>query len=302
VRQQLDVLRSYLRYAALTLDDGGAWEIRPWGMEGEFRWPFARGAITTPTTSSGPAWYGDVTVGMTLHCYPVPQASAELSLIEVERVKELLYVGFEIGCDYTDPILAGPDVTDFLAEPGGILPAGSYLYAVTALGHTGETTVGLASGDVVPNGSSCAILWEPLLQARGYRVYRSDNGGPFGMLVELGLESVTFIDSGVLLPESLVFPPAVSTATVKVKSGKRRMPLYDYAGVPLDGLDAFSVTRHPSDYVRVVDHSLDHDVDPEDDTQFRVVSQLRCTWRRRGVVPSGRKLVREVRIQTTEPS
>lgn len=196
MRTSADVLRSTLRYTALALGD--EWEVRPWGTEGEFKFPFARVAITVPpSVPLGSAYVHDVTMGLAVHAYPVPGATPDESIMEVERVRDLLHVAFFEGFVYED----------------------------------------------------------------------------------------------------VLNPVAVPPTTVKVRSAPRRVPLYDYDGVPLDGPDAFSVARNPSDYFRVIECPIDAGVDPEDDTQWRVIAQPRISWRRIALVASGHKIVEEVRLK-----
>lgn len=296
MRTSADVLRSLIRYSALMLGD--EWEVRPWGTEGEFKFPFARVAVVAPpVVTTGPAHTSDMAMTLAIHAYPIPGSTPDESIMEVERVKELFHLGIEVGFGYTDDLVP-PAVVQATPLPiNGALAADVWHYAVTAITATGES---LPSAEVVASttGSSGSVilLWTPVTGARSYRLYRRSIGtpGPLRLLVELAQPS--FVDAG-LVATSGTNPPTTTTATTTVRSSKKRIPLYDYVGVPLDGATAFSNTRHANDYFNVTDCPIDQGVDPEDETQFRVIAQPRVTWRRPGSVPSGHKVVTEVRLQ-----
>lgn len=205
VRTSADALRSMLRYTWKLLehdtppvwrDEQSEWEIRPWGMEGAFKFPFARVAAITPTQHTGSAVIRESARTFALHLYPVPLGSPEDSIMEVERVEELLTVAFETGFMYIDQ----PDPVD-------------------------------------------------------------------------------------------------SSTWLEVRSAPRRVPLYDYAGVPLDGPNSVSYARAPHDFLRVTECPINRIVDPEDDRYWLVTAEPRVTWRRRGRVPVDGPLVKEVRVE-----
>lgn len=294
MRTTADALRSMIRYAALAL--GEEWEVRPWGAEGEFKFPFARVAIVAPPETTGSAHTNDLAMTLAVHAYPTPGATPDASIMEVERVRMLLHDGIFVGFSYYDPLIAPAYIGFDTLKIGGQLATGSYHYGITSVAPEGESVV---SADVVavvtgPKGS-VRMLWSPVAGARSYRVYRGSAAGTRTLLAQVTVPE--FNDEGLIAP-GVTQPPAASSATIVVRSKNRRVPLYDYAGVPLDGPTAFSVTRHPSDFLRVLGCPIDHGVDPEDDTQFRVIAQPRVTWRRMGSVPSGHKPVTEVRLQT----
>jgi hypothetical protein len=74
----------------------------------------------------------------------------------------------------------------------------------------------------------------------------------------------------------------------------RRVPLYDFAGVPLE---QSSSARYDHDFMRVVDFSTSLVPDPLDARLIRVVADLRCTWRRGGRYPRGTQVVQDVKSQ-----
>ena len=78
-----------------------------------------------------------------------------------------------------------------------------------------------------------------------------------------------------------------------------RVPLYDYGLVPEIGAGATAGVRHPSDYLRVDDLSINRMHDPTDERLISVVADVRCTWRRSPLVPSTAKIVQEVIIEQT---
>jgi hypothetical protein len=104
------------------------------------------------------------------------------------------------------------------------------------------------------------------------------------------------------LPAALyVYPPALDTGEatfaaaaaaddllftafrIGVGEGRpMRVPLYDYAGV---GLDEASEVRAASDYLRVLDLSVEHHQSPEDEDLWTIIANLRLGWRRMGEQP-----------------
>jgi hypothetical protein len=117
MRTGVDALRSIHRYVwkavendvpPLWQDEARSWEVRMWGSEGTFGFPFARVAAITPVTYSGPASWREAARTFAVHLYPVPMSDPEASLMEVERVEEILAVAFETGFEYLDQ----PDPAD----------------------------------------------------------------------------------------------------------------------------------------------------------------------------------------------
>lgn len=293
MRAILDVHRSMMRYAARSL--GPEWEVRPWGVEGEFKFPFARVAIVAPPDTTGPAHTNDITMTVAVHAYPTPGENPEASWFEAERVRQLLHDSIFRGYEYVDPLIPPAYVAASAFPFGGVLPVGSYHYGLTAVAPSGESVASMDVPVVTARVGSVRLLWGPVAGARSYRVYRGSAAGNRGLMAEV--MDPGFDDDGLVVP-GVTLPPVSSAATSKVRSANKRIPLYDYADVPLDGPEAFSNVRHPSDYFRVLSCTIDHGVDPEDDTQFRVIAQARVTWRRTGYVSSGHKIVTEVRLQS----
>lgn len=68
------------------------------------------------------------------------------------------------------------------------------------------------------------------------------------------------------------------------KGRPRRIPLYDFDGVPLHET---SYARDPRDFLQVVDFSARTLPDPEEARNVAVVADVRVRWRRPGGVPFG---------------
>lgn len=205
MRTGLDALRSIHRYVwkaleddvpPMWMDEPRPWEIRLWGTEGTFGFPFARVAAITPMTATGAGVRREVTRTFACHLYPVPLGDPEASLMEVERVEEILVVAFETGFTYVDR----PDPDD-------------------------ENT------------------W------------------------------------------------------VEVHTAPRRIPLYDYEGVPLDGPASVSYRRAESDWLRALACPINRLTDPEDDRYWLVTCEPRVTWARRGRVPKDGPIVQDVNLR-----
>lgn len=117
MRTGVDALRSIQRYVWKALEDDvpplwqdkqNEWEVRLWATEGTFAFPFARVAAITPVSYQGSAVIREATRTFAVHTYPVPLSDPESSIMEVERVEEILTVAFETGFTYTDK----PDPAD----------------------------------------------------------------------------------------------------------------------------------------------------------------------------------------------
>lgn len=78
----------------------------------------------------------------------------------------------------------------------------------------------------------------------------------------------------------------------------RRVPLYDYEGVPID--EGTSLRRYP-DFLRVLDASVDRAQAPEDEKKWTVTAELRLGWRRAGELPSGTRLSQSLHTEFSTP-
>lgn len=82
-----------------------------------------------------------------------------------------------------------------------------------------------------------------------------------------------------------------------------RVPLYDYAGVPISGPDSGvdETHRQPHDYMRVeAPPSVDPNVDPDDDSLWSVTANIRMSWVRSAAVPSTAMTTDRVGVEATE--
>lgn len=306
MRTEEDVLRSLQRYVWQALADDTPlgrdgvprpWEVRFWGAEGEFEFPFARVASTTAQSSTGPASWQDVSRSYTVHAYPTPQATQEESLIECSRVEELLYVAFNVGFTYRDPLSQPYGIVLAQAPVLGAIRAGTYVYAVTARSADGESVASLpASVTTVGSMSRVFMGWNEVQGASSYGVYVGPDAGHLSLLAVTA--DAFFVDDGSVAASGSA-PPLTGTGTVGVRSAPKRVPLYDYADLPLDGDGSVSFRRSTSDYMIVKSVTIDRLPDPEDDRYWVVIAQPMITWRRVGRVPSGSQIIQDVRLRET---
>lgn len=83
--------------------------------------------------------------------------------------------------------------------------------------------------------------------------------------------------------------------------GPRRVPLWDFEGVPLDRSALTTGKRKDGDfwhgdYIRLNDVSINRVRDPNDPRLYAVVADIRCGWRRRGRLPSEGETMRSVKV------
>lgn len=302
MRTGVDALRSIHRYVWKMLegdtsvyqDEERDWEIRLWGTEGEFRFPFARVAAITPVTYTGPAVQRDAARTFAVHLYPVPKDSPEASIMEVERIEEIVTVAFETGFTYDDSPLPLIELSGSIADAGVGELNGSYAWGVTALGRADvESEVMQLGGEAAVN-RSVLITWDVVPGATGYNVYRKGGFGGWGLRATV--IAPTFTDA---LDHAGVIDYSTQPPDYRVTSAPHRIPLYDYDGVPLDGPDSVSYARGTRDFLRVVSCPINRITDPEDDRYWLVTAEPRVTWRRTGRVPSGTQIVQSVRLTET---
>lgn len=89
---------------------------------------------------------------------------------------------------------------------------------------------------------------------------------------------------GLDLGEAARFPGG----PVRPRAGPDRIPLYDYAGVLLEGTDAersLPPATEPTGWLRVNDSGALSVQDPEDARRWTVVLELRVSWERPGRMP-----------------
>jgi hypothetical protein len=277
------------RYIALALPD---YEVRLWDEKGTFQRPFARVALVGPELPTGPKQHAEIVQPMTIHAYPHEQDTIEKAITEAEGVEQLLYDAFRVGVSYDDPLTEPRGLVAFPHRPGGTLGPGSYTYVVTAANAGGES---VASDDVVavvsagPVDGRVVLGWWRVPGATEYRVYRGLNVA--GARLIGTTTNVEFEDVGI--PLGVPAPPATGTGTARVSGAPNRVPLYDYDGI---ADESGSIYRDPSDFISLVDLSINALHDPVDERLIHVIADTRIGWRRRGRVASGTKLVDSVRV------
>ena len=109
---------------------------------------------------------------------------------------------------------------------GGTLGAGTYNWVVTAI--QGQKGTGLVSGFVpaqtLASAQSAAVVlgsanivpvaWTPVLNATGYRLYRTANGGStWALIAETNATVTTYQDNGSVITGSISLPATNTTAT-----------------------------------------------------------------------------------------
>lgn len=92
----------------------------------------------------------------------------------------------------------------------GTLPAGGYVYAVTALAaNGGETTVSATVAPVLALDGGCRVSWEVVVGAVSYRVYRGPDAPSLALLAEVAAK--TFYDDGAMDADGPA-PPTANSA------------------------------------------------------------------------------------------
>jgi hypothetical protein len=98
------------------------------------------------------------------------------------------------------------------ATSGCALSGGTYVYVVTSLNSSGETTAD-TKGTVarVGEGGCATIRWSAVAGASGYRIYRGASTAQVSYLATVPGDAVSFEDEGLTLPEGGP-PPSANTA------------------------------------------------------------------------------------------
>ena len=294
MRTRADALRSMKRYVALALGD--AWEVRLFDEPGTFDRPLALVAQVGAGLYSGPAHASDIVQPMTVHCYPEESQfkTVEDALLGAEEVEKLLYQAFRVGVSYDDPLMPPPSLVCVDFDHGGQLPADTYRYRVSSVNPGGESTATVAVVETTAGPQSrMELAWTPAPGAASYRVYRAVGAGASKLLAEVPWPATSYTDNG-SVAQGTQDPPATGTGVARITSGPMRVPLYDYDGRPYSGENASSAVREASDHLRVVDLSFATLHDAADDRLIRVVAEVRTSWRRRGRVHSGTKVLKSV--------
>lgn len=117
--------------------------------------------------------------------------------------------------DVTITIAVSPGPVGFGAAAsgtGGTLPAGTYVYAVTAIGALGETIASNeATVTLTGTTSSVVLTWAAYAGATGYKIYRGTVAGQEHLLATVGAV-LTYTDTNA----AAIQPPLVPTNTVSI--------------------------------------------------------------------------------------
>ena len=101
------------------------------------------------------------------------------------------------------PLAAPANVVVTPSEAGGSLNTGDWIYHVTAYNNYGETTGSTdQTGTIAGSTGSCTITWNAVVDAYGYRVYRTQIPNQVGQLVA-DLIDLLVIDDGSVTPSTL---------------------------------------------------------------------------------------------------
>lgn len=101
------------------------------------------------------------------------------------------------------------------ATTGGTLAANTYRYVVTTLDPLGGESTPTAEVAVVTTGATgrVTLSWNALPSAASFRVYRKTGatGPPYDLLASIPAGTYSYADTGAVVPNGAVHPPAVST-------------------------------------------------------------------------------------------
>lgn len=129
------------------------------------------------------------------------------------------------------------------ANTGGVLPAATYQYQISAVSVTGETlgssplVVVIAGVSVV---NSVTLSWNAVNQAIAYNIYGRTSGGTFGFIAQVGAGTVSFLDTGAVTPD-VTKQPVTSIANV-VTSPYFNVLVYNNAVSTSYAVENFSCT------------------------------------------------------------
>jgi hypothetical protein len=97
---------------------------------------------------------------------------------------------------------------------GGILPAATYQYQISALNANGETMASNAVTAVIAGAGttySNVLTWDNVPYATGYKIYGNMAGDGYGLMATIGAGTLTFTDTGDITPE-IAYQPIMSPA------------------------------------------------------------------------------------------
>lgn len=133
-----------------------------------------------------------------------------------------------IAIQITSQNITSPDAPDLTSGTAGILADQTYSYQVSAISAIGETLASTISTIVVSGGNDQAdvtITWPAVPNARGYYVYGRDGGGMY-RIATLGASTFTFVDTGVVTPDT-ANPPITNPALLPTPDPTFTVQIYD---------------------------------------------------------------------------
>lgn len=126
--------------------------------------------------------------------------------------------------------------------------------------------------------------------------------------IQSAYQIVAFPEQGATAEDGLMNAlAAVEALTTALAPGvdmgrTARIPLYDYAGIPLTGPDAAATetNRDPRDFMKLEGQA---DIvpyqDPDDDTLWSVAANIRMSWLRSAAVPSAAPMTVSVGVEAS---
>ena len=287
MRTSLDALRSLKKYMALAL--GNTWEVRLSMDEGTFSRPQALlTAAGSPVNSQGTSHTVDVQAPFVAYLYPVAGASADESLFNAAAAEELLYAAFHVGSGaFGKPLriplydYANKDVDDAAND------STRQLVSLTGspTGGTFRLTLGTETTAAIAYNASPAVVAERLAN----------------------LNSLTAADVTVTSAANqwtVTFSPykgsvAAMTTIPALTGGTSPSASVSVLYQPNRGANnsgSGTVSPH-GDYLRIQPApTIQRVQDPEDETLYTVVCEIRLSWRRSGALLSGES-VQNISIQ-----
>lgn len=134
---------------------------------------------------------------------------------------------------------------------------------------------------VGPTLYSGPAIYQDAIQPMQVAAYQAPaESNETGLVAALVVEETLFGGFSGKFPSYSETTNDATPVTRTVRTGSRRVPLYDYSGVPLDGVNAGTFARNEHDYMRVLDFSTSRLSDPVDDRAIVVLADIRVTWRR----------------------
>lgn len=241
---------SYGHYAALAFLENGntLWTVRAVGAGAQYGCHLLqkRAADTSPTLQNvntvNPTTYdfsvsvnGSSTAAENIALlYPAQGPGSYSSTLSLEIVSANLV-----------PVVDG-SFTVTGGSAGGVLPAGTYSYAVTATNSYGETAATVIKNVVIASGTTnkVTLAWGAVPGASGYRIYgRTDVSGQLTLLATVTSASVTYVDTGAAIPTVGTVQP---TTDQIVDANDFTLSVYDSSISTVNPVEQFVVTLSDS--------------------------------------------------------